>query len=271
MAPLRIIACDDEPLALQRIADLLSCCTGVELVETILDAREVVGAVQDHRPDLLLLDIEMPKLRGFDIIDRLAQEDFGEPYFPQIVIVTAHLEFAAMAYETGALDFLSKPVRLRRLELSLTRVRQALAQRSVAERLEAMTVELERLRALHVDDDPSPAELWIRSRGETIRIDVDQITRIEAEGVHVRVHTPRASYLHRETVASLAARLDSRFVRIHRGDIVRIDRIASVRRNFHGALTVLLASGEELPVGRTYREALSALVARKPAVAAAEG
>lgn len=270
MPPLRILTCDDEPLALQRLADLIAYCRDAVLIGAVQDSREVVPTVHGARPDVLLLDIEMPKLGGFDLLDRLGQEDFGDgDYFPQIVIVTAHSHFAAMAFETGTLDFLTKPVRLARLELALNRARDALARQSARQRVAELAAEVEQLRRRTPSAPGEQRQLWVRARDEVIRVDHDQIAMVRAEGEYVRIHVGGASYLHREPLTTLAARLDpDTFLRVHRSIIVRLAEIRSVRRTLHGALRLTLRSGEELPVGRMFRPGVADLLA---AGRAAEG
>ena len=259
MTVLRLVACDDEPLALQRLTDLVTYCRDATLVEAVLDPREVLPIVRAARPDVLLLDLEMPKLRGFDLLDRLAAEDFGPGgWCPQIIIVTAHSHFAALAFDSGTLDFLTKPVRLARLELALDRARIALDRQSATRRLAELGRELEQLRRLANPDAGAQRYLWLRGRDELFRIDIAQVSLIRSEAEYVRIHVGENSYLHREALTALTTRLDStQFARIHRSTIVRIDGVRSIRRTFHGGLRVSLLSGEELPVGRTYRRAVA--------------
>jgi two-component system LytT family response regulator len=120
MTPLRILMCDDEPLALDRLAALLARCEGIELVGSMLNGRALLDEVQALQPTLILLDIEMPQVDGFDVVEALSRMAWPASAMPPLVIfVTAHPEFAVDAFDSGALDFISKPVRLSRLEQGL--------------------------------------------------------------------------------------------------------------------------------------------------------
>ncbi|MHA6722495.1 LytR/AlgR family response regulator transcription factor [Sphingomonas sp. RS2018] len=248
---IRLLICDDEPLAVERMCELVGRSEGCSVVGTAADGRAALDAVATLRPDALLLDIEMPSLDGFDVVEALAAAG-GEA--PLIVFVTAYPQFAAHAFDTGAIDFLTKPVRLARLETAMARVRRALDDRSAAARLADLAGQIESLRAERDGEPARTGHLWVQRRGETVRIDLSQVDRVQSEGEYVRIHHGEASYLHREPISSLIDRFDAqRFVRIHRSHIVNRDRVASIRRRPAGGYTILTDTGEQLPVGRNYR------------------
>ena len=243
--------CDDEPLALARLAALLARTTGAEVVASVRDGVEALASMRDTSPDLLLLDIEMPGLDGFDIVEQLTRlADEGNDA-PLVAFVTAYRRFAPEAFDSGAIDFLSKPVRLSRLERTLARARVAMEGREARRRLDDLQKQIDRYR-----DDQGPwrnAHVWVPRRGEVVRIDLDQIDRVVAEGAYVRLHVEGSSFLHREPIGSLEKRLDpSRYVRVHRSHILRIVHIASLRRTMHGGGELVLRSGERVPLGRMY-------------------
>ncbi|HEX8669867.1 MAG TPA: LytTR family DNA-binding domain-containing protein [Allosphingosinicella sp.] len=257
MTPLRVLVCDDEPLALERLSEMLARCAGVEVVARTQDARDALSKIVALSPNLVMLDIEMPGLDGFDVVERLGGIAGTGP--PLVAFVTAFPAFAIQAFETGALDFLAKPVRLSRLERTLQRARAALDQREAGRRLEEMKLALEALRSQRSSPHAEPDHVWIPRRGEFVRVDLDQIEWVRAEGEYVRLHTGNASHLYRELIGSFAEKLSpDRFLRIHRSYIVRRERVRSVRRSLHGGTLVRIASGEELPVGRKYAKAARA-------------
>jgi DNA-binding LytR/AlgR family response regulator len=253
MSNLRVIAVDDEPLALSRIADLLSQIEEVELIGTCQTGVDAVAAVRDEQPDLLLLDIEMPQVDGFDVVEALARESSGEAT-PWICFITAHPQFAPTAFETGALDFLCKPVRLARLEKTVVRARTAIAQREARRQLTELTEQLESLRQTHARAE-APS-LWLHQRGQMLRIDLSELDWVKAESEYVRLHVGSGSFLLRGSISSLAERLSKDgFLQIHRSIIVNLDRLRSLAGGRSG-LKVVLASGLTLPVGRKYQKAL---------------
>lgn len=261
--PLRVLACDDEPLALARIGELLSARPETELVAAIRDAQQAVQRILELRPDVILLDIEMPRLNGFDILDAM-RGAVGTDYCPQVIIISAHPEFAAEAFEAEVFDFLAKPVRYARLDRALARAQHQIQALCAERRLEALAHELNILRRRNEAAPVEPGALWIKVRGESVRVPFSTIRRITAEGEYVRLHSDQADFLHREPLGSIVERLKGEgFVRIHRSAAVRIDAIAGIARALHGGARVRLADGTQLPVGRRYRRDLEARLARR--------
>lgn len=256
---MRLLICDDEPLAVERLRDLVGRVEGAEVVGTATNGRAALEAVARLQPDALLLDIEMPALDGFDVVEALVHTHAALP--PLIVFVTAYPQFAAHAFDTGAIDFLTKPVRLARLETACARVRRALDERDAAARLTELARQLETLRAERRGEAAEGGHLWVQRRGESVRIDLSRVDRVQAEGEYVRIHHGTASYLHREPISALIERFDAtRFLRIHRSHIINRDRIASIRRRPAGGYTIVTDTGEQLPVGRSYRGVVRDLV-----------
>lgn len=257
---IRFLICDDEPLAVERLRDLVGRVPDAQVVGTATDGRSALSAVAELAPDALLLDVEMPALDGFDVVEALAKA--GGPT-PLIVFVTAYPQFAAHAFDTGAIDFLTKPVRLARLDTAIERVRRAIGDRDAAARLAELATQIEALRQEARGDGGQGAHLWVQRRGENVRIDLGQVDRVQSEGEYVRIFHGAASYLHREPISSLIERFDAgRFVRIHRSHIVNRDRVASIRRRPAGGYTIVTDNGDLLPVGRNYRAVVKTLVGK---------
>lgn len=255
---IRLLLCDDEPLAIERLRELVGRVGGTEVVGAASNGRAALDAIAALAPDAVLLDVEMPALDGFDVVEALA---LAEGPSPLIVFVTAYPQFAAHAFDTGAIDFLTKPVRLARLETALERVRRAIDERSAAQRLADLARQLQSLRAERRGDAGDGGYLWVQRRGESVRIALAEVSRVQAEGEYVRLYHGDASYLHREAISSLIERFDpAHFVRIHRSHIVNRDRVASIRRRPAGGYTIVTVDGELLPVGRSYRAVVRDLV-----------
>jgi two-component system, LytTR family, response regulator len=264
MPPLRVLICDDEPLALDRLAALIGQCAGAELAGSVLGGRELIDEVQKSAPDLILLDIEMPHVDGFDVIEALSRLSWPPHAGPPLVVfVTAHPEFAVDAFESGALDFISKPVRLSRLERALSRAAEAAEQREARRRLAELTQQLDELKRMRREADEDRF-VWVRRGTERLRVDMLSVDWIAAEGEYVRFHCGGDSFLERGSISETLARFEPYgFVRIHRSAIVNPARIEGIDTGKWGGLKVRLRSGALIPVGKTYRPAVRALV-RQP-------
>jgi DNA-binding LytR/AlgR family response regulator len=247
--------CDDEPLALDRLAGLLGQCGDVELVGQALTGQDLLAQVEAEAPDLILLDVEMPKLDGFDVVEALSRMAWSEPATPPLIVfVTAHPEMAIHAFDSGALDFISKPVRLSRLEQALARARQAAAAREAGRRLTELSGQLDALKRARAGGD-AERHLWVRRGMETLRLDVGQVDWVEAEGEYVRFHAGADSYLERGSLTETAALLEPfGFARVHRSAVVNPERVASVERKRWGDLVLHLTNGARVPVGKTWRD-----------------
>jgi DNA-binding LytR/AlgR family response regulator len=249
---------DDEPLAIERLTDLLARIDDVEVASVHLDPAEALDCLPQVRPDLIMIDVEMPKVDGFDFVEVLSKQRWAETEnAPGICFVTAYPQFASDAFDTGALDFLCKPVRLSRLEKTIGRWRLTLAQREALSRLEELTGQLEALRGSRAPA-PEPA-LWVHQRGQMVRLPTDALDWVEAEGEYVRLHLREQSFLFRSSITSLEERLaDFGFARIHRSTLVNRARVAAVHSSRRG-MRLELESGVSLPVGRKYRPVVRTL------------
>lgn len=252
MKRLRAIICDDEPLAVDRLRRMLKALPNVVVVKSFLSGEDLLARFTGGA-DLLLLDIEMPKLDGFDVVEALSRRNWSDAdEAPLVVFVTAHAEFAVQAFDSGAIDFLTKPVRLRRLEHAVERARVAVENRQARRRLNEVAEQLHALRRLRakVADE---SHLWLRKGSQLMRLDVSKIDWIAAEGECVRIHSGEESHLERLSISVLAQRLSELgFIRIHRSAIVNADRIETMTRTRWGALKLRLRTGIELRVSKSF-------------------
>ncbi|MEL7688707.1 response regulator transcription factor [Citromicrobium bathyomarinum] len=256
--PLSICIVDDEPLAHRRLRQLLDDVPGARIVADARDGRVVPQIVSAHRPDLLLLDIEMPHVDGFDVIEALqGTADAARP--PLIIFTTAFPDFAAQAYETGAIDFLTKPVQPERLAIALDRARNALIARDALTRLELLQSRLDGLRrdrAAIAPEDP----IWVSHRGDMIRVLPSEIEQITAEGEYVSLHVGDHRYLHRGVISRFLEDIsDPDLVRVHRSHAVRRTCIERTSRNKWGAPLLHLSNRAIIPVGRKYLDVMKSL------------
>jgi two-component system response regulator AlgR len=255
--PLRLLLVDDEPLAIELLRVVIDRIGGVDIVGTADHGQQALRLIDRLRPDVVLLDIEMPGLSGLDIVDAL------EPtVLPAIIFVTAFDRYAVKAFEIGVADYLVKPVEPKRLEIALDRVRHAErppAQRASEIRAGALAHRLA-LREKFFD-----TEFWVQHRQEFVRVFADRIQWVQAEGDYVRLHVVGQSYLMSETMSRLETRLDpADFLRVHRSSIIRTDQIEAFSQTRYGDITLTLPGGQQIPVGRTYaRRVREALAARR--------
>lgn len=258
MSVLKLMIIDDEPLAIERLSDLISRMEGIEVASTHNSGADALSHLQESRPDLIMVDIEMPKADGFDFVEALAKQGWLDAQSaPCVCFVTAYPQFASDAFETGALDFLCKPVRLTRLEKTVDRCRHTLAQREAFARLRELETQLEALRDARFP--PTVPSFWVHQRGRALRVPIEALEWIQAEGEYVRLHLRDQSFLFRSSISHLAEKLAPfGFARIHRSAVVNGYRLVVVRSSRSG-MTAELDSGIRLPVGRKYRRSVREL------------
>ena len=251
---IRALIIDDEPLARERIRTLLKKDRSVHVAGECGDGKRAVKAIRRHRPDLVFLDVQMPEMDGFSVLEALQPEEI-----PVVIFATAYDKYALRAFEVHALDYLLKPFDRERFGTALARAREQIERNKngdVNRRL------LSLLSARAVDHKPAE-RLVIKSAGRITFLRTDEVDWIEAAGNYLRLHTGADEHLLRETMKELEARLDaSKFVRIHRSTIVNADRIKEMRPSFHGEYEVRLRDGTRLTLSRGYREKLDMLLGR---------
>lgn len=251
---LRVVVADDEPPARERLRELLAGVPDVQVVGEAPSGTAAVEAVRRLQPDLLLLDVQMPGLDGFGVLEALEP---GE--LPAVVFVTAYDAYALRAFEVHALDYLLKPFDAERLGRALDRVRAARAAEAAAAPDPRLLELLSRLA-----ERRTPFERLLAKRGDTsVLLRCAELDWIEAAGNYLRLHVGREIFLVRETLSSLEGRLDpARFARVHRSIMVNLDRVREIHPAFHGDAVLRLADGTDVPLSRTYRDALEARLGR---------
>ena len=251
-AKLRALIVDDEPLAREGLRMHLEQEQDIAVIGESGDGEDAVRAIMELEPDLVFLDIQMPGLDGFGVIEQV-----GIERMPAVVFVTAYDEFALQAFEAHALDYLLKPFDEERFRRALERARRQLrgrARRNLEERL---------LRLLDARTTRSEfvERLVVRAGGRILILRVDDIDWIEAAANYVRLHVAGKSYLMRETMVGIESRLDpARFVRVHRSTIVRIDRIKELEPLFQGDYLIVLHDGSRLTSSRGYRSSVQRIL-----------
>ena len=246
---IRTLIVDDEPLGRERIRTLLGDDADIEVVGECSNGRQAVAAIERTLPDLVYLDVQMPEMDGFAVLNAIASERM-----PAIIFVTAYDRYAVRAFEVHALDYLLKSFDRERFQATLRRAKEQI--RGSREGLwnERLTGLLEDLQAQR----KRLTRLVIRSAGRIFFLRVEEIDWLEAADNYVHIHVGRESHLVRETLQSLEDRLDpSRFLRIHRSTLVNVDRIQELQPLFHGDYVVKLLDGTELSLSRSYREKLA--------------
>jgi two-component system LytT family response regulator len=249
---MRVLVVDDEPLARERVLDLLSAQPDVISVAQCGNGEEAVRLIRRLEPDVVFLDVQMPGLDGFSVLERLDPERL-----PIVVFVTAFGHYAVRAFEVHALDYLLKPFDAQRFTATLARVRARLAGEGgdVRRTLQALLGQ--------VGARTGPSVIPVRTGDRIVPVRTDEIDWIGAEGNYVRLHAGRVTHLVRETIGSLETTLDPRrFRRIHRSAIVNVDRIRELHPWFGKDYKVVLRDGHELTLSRTYTDRLPEFLGR---------
>src|SRR5262245_17250688 len=251
---IRTLIVDDEPLARDRLRKLLEAEQDIEIAGECGDGRAALAAIKKHAPDLILLEIQMPELDGFEVLARMKCERT-----PSIMFVTAYDKFALQAFEVHALDYLLKPFDRERFHTALSRARAHLERSrpdDLAQRLASLLTDLK-------EGAKTPDRLAVKSQGRILLLKLDEIDWIEAADNYVNLHVRNESHLMRETMTSLEGRLDpKRFIRISRSAMVNVERIKEMQPLFHGDYVVILQNGTRLTLSRNHRAKLDQLLGK---------
>jgi two-component system LytT family response regulator len=252
---IRTVIADDEPLARERIRTLLAEEPDIEIVAEAANGPEAVEAVQQNAPDLLFLDVQMPGLDGFGVIEQL---EGG--HLPSIVFVTAYDEYALQAFEVHALDYLLKPFNRTRFQKTLRRAREHVLGRTNGGLSRELVSLLESLRSprKHLD------RIVIRNAGRVVFLPTSEIDWVEAAGNYVKIYAGKEHHVLRETLKNLEQRLDPNdFVRVHRSTILNVRRIRELQPLFHGDYLAILNDGTRITCSRSFSPRLDALLSNQ--------
>ncbi len=260
---IRTILVDDETLAIQGMELRLQAFPEVEIVDRCANGREAIRSIKTHKPDLVFLDIQMPGFDGFSVVSGLMEV---EP--PLFVFVTAYNEFALKAFEAQAIDYLMKPVEEERLAATMERIRQRLSEKRAGEETERLKTLLAEVAPDAVQEMPASTDapasnrfeklINIKDRGQIFRVDVESIERIDAAGDYMCIYTGDNTLILRETMKDLEKRLDPRkFQRVHRSTIVNLEQVRQVKPHTNGECFLVLGSGAQVKVSRSYRDVVA--------------
>lgn len=252
-ARIKAVIVDDEPLAREKIREMLKEDAAIEVVAECASGSKAVAAIEKLHPDLLFLDIQMPQMDGFAVLRAISQENM-----PHVIFVTAYDQYALKAFEVYALDYLLKPFDRERFRSALNRAKSQVRKDQTTQVSEGILALLAELQA------PAAADrLVIKNAGRIHFLKTNEIDWIEAEGNYVRIHSGKESHLLREPISSLETQLNGKkFLRIHRSTIVNLDRIQELQPWFHGEYRIILKDGTQLMLSRSYREKLQQVLGK---------
>jgi len=248
MRKIRTVVVDDEPPARRNLRALLKGVSDVELVKECGNGRDAVNSIRILAPDLVFLDIQMPEIDGFQVLEQLS----GQP-LPVIIFVTAYDQYALKAFEVSAIDYLLKPFDDARFQKALLQARRQIEQQDASE------LGLKLLQLMGSRDPQSSGRTYIsrflvKKASSVLFVRADEIDWIEAYDNYVRLHVSEKTHLLRQTMSELEAALDpNQFARIHRSTIVNLDRVKELQPHFNEHL-VILVDGTELKMSRTRKD-----------------
>ena len=250
MNKLRLLLVDDEPLIRKGLRHALSGVPGVEVVGECGAGKEAIQAISSSRPDLVLLDVQMPDCSGLDVV-----REIGPKNMPPVIFITAYDDYAVSAFELNAVDYVLKPFEEARLRESIERARNRVTQ-------DTQVVLSQKLETLLASQKPKwPDRLVVRSGERYEFVPVESIDWIEAANNYVILHCGSKQHLLGETMTSLEGRLDpAKFARVHRGRIINIKKIVALHPLFSGTYTLELQGGVRITTGRQYKEIMQNLI-----------
>ncbi len=246
---MRALIVDDEPLSRTRLRQLLRVEADIEIVGECTSGTEAIAAIKELAPDIVFLDVQMPELDGFQVLEKLSG-DVAE--MPLVIFVTAFDEYAVRAFDVLALDYVLKPVSPERLASACARARARTTSDVPNDRLMKLLAQLR-------DDGRVRGRLFVRANNKMIQLDPAQVKYLEAAGNYVKIHALPGTYMVRSPLAEMEAMLDAAsFARIHRSTIVNLDHVKEFQPWFSGEMIVLMQDGTKLKLSRTYRQEFEA-------------
>ncbi len=260
-SPFRIVIVDDESLARRGLQLRLKDIEGVEVIAECANGREALAAIAEHAPDLVLLDIQMPGMSGFDVIGNLQQDNM-----PLIIFVTAFDEYAVEAFNVHAVDYLLKPIDTDRLKAAVERARGRATQKDAItdkQRLLDLIISITgkseisvaQLMKEQTGSRSYPDRIAIKDGGETTLVDSKDIDWVDAAGDYRCSHANDQTHIMRVTMKDLENQLDpSNFQRVHRSTIVNLDRVRKVCSHINGEFHLMLSNGATIKMSRSYKD-----------------
>ncbi len=244
--PLRVLIVDDEPLARERVRGFLQHSTDVETLGECASGTEALAAIVSHHPDVVFLDVQMPGMTGFEVLQALPP---GEA--PAIVFTTAHDQFALEAFEVNAADYLLKPFKLARFQLAVERARRAVETRAPAQSNRRLAEWLEK----RVPVPPGQRRLLVKDTDRVVIVRLDDIDWIGAAGNYAVLHAGKTNHILRETMGNLESSLpEELFFRVSRSAFVHLQRIRELQSLPGGQHVVILHDGQKITMTRPLRE-----------------
>jgi two-component system, LytTR family, response regulator len=244
----RILVVDDEAMARRRVRRLLAAEADVTVVGECPDGASALRSIVHDKPDIVFLDVQMPELDGFEVVQAIAPDER-----PGIVFVTAFDRYALRAFDVHAVDYLLKPFTRERFRTALSRARERHDLRRRDRGVDALVTHLRELRRY-------PKRVAVRTHDRFVVVSWTDVEWIEAADNYVKLHAGAKEYLLRETLASIEQQLDPEaFARVHRSAIVQLDRVAEIHPAAHGDADLVLKSGARLVLTRTWRERVDRL------------
>lgn len=245
--PINTIVVDDEPLACKRLVNLLDEDKDIDIVAVCGNGKEAIEQIQEKKPALLFLDIQMPEIDGFEVLRQIEGHSM-----PVVIFVTAYDEYALRAFEVHALDYIMKPFNKNRFKDAVRRVKEIIAQENQSDIDQKVDKLLD-----YVGNERALSRILVKSSDRYFFLKSENIIWIEAAGNYVRVHSPAKNYLIRETMTNMEEKLDSdMFFRIHRSTIVNVDKVQEIEKWFHGDYRVVMENGDKLTMSRNYKQLL---------------
>ena len=247
--PIRVLVVDDEPLARKKIANILREDKRIQFIDEASNGLEAIQFILERNPDVVFLDIQMPQMDGFGVI-----ETIGAEQMPSTVFVTAFDEYAVQAFEAQAIDYLLKPFKAKRFQETLERAIESIDRKNVHELNQRLIQLLADVGKKHQYLE----RIVIKNNRQIVLLSVGDIDWIDSAGNYVEIHANGKAHLLRETMNRLESQLEpSKFLRIHRSKIVNLDKVKSIQTDVGRDCIVVMQNGTQLPMSRRYREKLN--------------